>query len=127
MRAQSGLRGKRKWPLLMVLFLFSPPLFSGLFTFLPERGISEQTVQNKSFKVDKVRPPKKISAQSERARARARPKTCARGPFLIKRGISEKTVQNKSLKMDKVRPPKYFFFFFFTTSAATASAMLLGV
>ena len=63
--------------------------------------------------MDKVRPPKKISAQSERARARARPKTCARGPFLIKRGISEKTVQNKSLKVDKVRPPKYFFSSFF--------------
>jgi hypothetical protein len=85
-------------------------LLSESLTFLPERGISEQTVENKSFKVDKVRPPKKISAQSERARAR--PKTCALGPFLIKRGISEKTVKNKSLKVDKVRPPKYFFFFF---------------
>ena len=57
-RAQSGLRGKRKWPLLMVLFLSPLSLSllssSGLFTFLPERGISEQTVQNKSFKVDKV-------------------------------------------------------------------------
>jgi hypothetical protein len=95
-RAQSELRGKRKWPLLMVLFspLFSLFSLSGLFTFLPERGISEQTDQNKSFKVDKVRPPKTFSAQSERARARL--KTCARGPFLIKRGISEKTVQNKS-------------------------------
>ena len=56
--------------------IFSPPpplsLSSESLTFLPERGISEQTVQNKSFKVDKVRPPKKISAQSERARARKR-------------------------------------------------------
>ena len=51
-----------------VLFLFSLSS-SGLFTFLPERGISEQTVQNKSLKVDKVRPPTKISAQSERVRA----------------------------------------------------------
>jgi hypothetical protein len=80
-RAQSGLRGKRKWPLLTVLFLslsFFSLLSSGLFTFLPERGISEQTVQTKSLKVDKVRPPKKMSAQSEHARARARAKTCAR-------------------------------------------------
>jgi hypothetical protein len=79
-------------------------LSSGLFTFLPERGISEKTVQNKILKVDKVRPPK-ISAQSERTRKRASPKTCARVPFLIKRGISEKTVQNESLKVYKVRPP----------------------
>ncbi len=110
---------------LTIIFLL---LSSESLTFLPERGISEKTVQKKSLRMDKVRPPKKFSAQSERARARARPKTCARGPFLIKRGISEKTVQNKSLKVDKVRPPKYFFFFFFlTTSTTTTSTMLLEV
>ena len=54
-------------PQLVSLSSLSP--LSGLFTFLPERGISEKTVQNKSLKVYKVRPPKTISAQLERARA----------------------------------------------------------
>jgi hypothetical protein len=66
-RAQSGLRGKRKWPLLTVLFSLSLLSLSQSFTFLPERGIYEKTVQNKSLKVYKVRPP----AQLERARARS--------------------------------------------------------
>ena len=69
---------------------------SGLFTFLPERGIFEKTVQNKSLKVYKVSP---IGAC---ARAHE-PKTCARGPFLIKRGITEQTVKNKRWKGYKVR------------------------
>jgi hypothetical protein len=47
-RAQSGLHGKRKWPLLMALFSLSllslSFSLSGLFTFLPERGISEQSM-----------------------------------------------------------------------------------
>jgi hypothetical protein len=35
-RAQSGLRGERKWPVLTVLFSLSFSHSSGLFTFLPE-------------------------------------------------------------------------------------------
>ena len=62
-------------PQLVSLSSLSP--LSGLFTFLPERGISEKTVQNKSLKVYKVRL-----------------KTCARRPFLIKKQTNKQKIDN---------------------------------